>query len=586
MAAQAKILGLNLGMQTVALAEFRTGANGGLVLVAFESVELLENPASDSTRLNQTKIAVEEIRSRMGIRGGKINYAISAQSVFTRFVKLPPVAEQQVEEIISFEAQQIVPFPINEVVWDYQLVGSGDNGDLEVILVAVKGDLLNEINDSVEEAGFVTNIVDVAPMALYNAFRYNYSDDTDCSLLIDLGSRTTSLIFIEPGRVFVRSIPIGGSTISEAISKDFDESFRAAEQRKIQDAFVSLVVDASDSDMARISKIVRNTMLRLQAEISRSISFYRVQQGGQHPAKIYLSGGAARLPCIREFFKERLGKPIQIFNPLRNILISDSLNVEEIGRRANVLGELVGLALRGSNDCPIELNLLPARVVAARKIRQRQPYFVLTGVCLLLTLAGWWLYFLRAASIENYVLSAEVDPKAKRLQSFEGEQKNVRRDVEDLEKRAQPLMEAVRQRGFWLRVLDDINGRLPIDNVWITSLEIGALTPEGEFTPLLGDFNASTSSGRPSPSRSGRNLKFERKESLGLRLKGLYLDNERQAGVVDEFLNKLNESPLLDIDMSRKNIVNPVRQSPTFTEWAYDFELRLKLKKAPFELLQ
>src|SRR6202012_1100644 len=109
-------------------------------------------------------------------KGLKVNYAVSSQSVFTRFVKLPSVGEEQVDQIVGFEAQLNVPYPINEVVWDYQLVDSGGSAQVEVVIVAVKADLLDDINDSVEQAGLKTTLVDVAPMAIYNAFRYNYSD--------------------------------------------------------------------------------------------------------------------------------------------------------------------------------------------------------------------------------------------------------------------------------------------------------------------------------------------------------------------------------------------------------------------------
>ncbi len=585
MAAPAKILSLDLGMQNVALAEFRTGADGGLVLAALEWVELLADPAADPTRLNQTGIAIEEMRSRMGIKGGKVNYAISAQSVFTRFVRLPFVAAQQVQQIVRFEAQQNVPFPINEVVWDYQLIGNGEAGEIEVVFVAIKEDLLNEINESVEDAGFVTSVVDVAPMALYNAFRYNYSDLTGCSLLIDIGARTTNLIFLNEGKFFSRSIPMGGSTISAAIAKEFEEAFEAAERRKIQDGFVTLERSCPEpSDpVARVSKMVRNTMTRLHAEIMRSISYFRVQQAGLQPARVYLSGGTAKMPHMREFFQQKLATPTDYFNPLRKVSISSAIDAEEVGSRAHLLGELVGLALRSTYVCPVELNLLPSNVVGTRKLRARQPYLLLAGISVLLILAGWWLYFLRAASIGSEVLAGELKPEIRRLQSLETKQKNVRKDIENLEKRAQALTEAVRQRGYWLRVLDDMNARLPMDNLWITSLEVGFLTPGGEFTPLLGGFDTSTNKGWSTPPHSGARAEEEQEIFLGLQLKGLYLDNERQAAVVDEYLNNLKESPLFDIDMERKNIVNPLRQMPTFTEWAYDFEFRLKLKKPPFD---
>src|SRR5207245_6222546 len=128
----------------------------------------------------------------------------------------------------------------NEVLWDYQLVGGGGQEQIQVVLVAIKADLLDEINGAVEETGLRTSIVDVATMALYNAFRYNYSGLSGCSLLVDIGARTTNLLFIEPPKIFSRNIPVGGSSITAAIAKEFDESFAAAEFRKKRDGLVGL----------------------------------------------------------------------------------------------------------------------------------------------------------------------------------------------------------------------------------------------------------------------------------------------------------------------------------------------------------
>ena len=125
MAAPNRILALDIGTQNVGLAEFRPGTSGGLVLHNYRSTELLADPSADATRQAQAKLAIAEMVSALGYKGQKVNFAIASQAVFTRFVKLPSVGADKVEEIVNFEAQQNVPYPINEVVWDYQLVESG-----------------------------------------------------------------------------------------------------------------------------------------------------------------------------------------------------------------------------------------------------------------------------------------------------------------------------------------------------------------------------------------------------------------------------------------------------------------------------
>ncbi|MEO5717641.1 MAG: pilus assembly protein PilM, partial [Chthoniobacterales bacterium] len=208
MPAAPRIVSLNLGSQMIGLAVFQPQPNGGLVLTDYRLREILADPLAEVDRNRQISEALPAVMRELAIKSGPVDYAVSGQSVFARFVKLPSVDPDKIDRIITFEAQQNVPFPIEEVVWDYQLVDSGDAEKIEVVLVAVKADLLEGINTAVESVGLQTTRVDVATMALYNAFRFNYSELTGCSLLIDIGARTTNLLFVEPGKVFSRSIPI------------------------------------------------------------------------------------------------------------------------------------------------------------------------------------------------------------------------------------------------------------------------------------------------------------------------------------------------------------------------------------------
>jgi type IV pilus assembly protein PilM len=565
MAAPNRILTLDLGTQTVAIAEFQTGKNGGLVLTNYRSTELLADPGADATRLSQARMAIGEMAGGMHLKGASVNYTVSSQAVFTRFVKLPSVGEEQVDQIVTFEAQQNVPFPINEVVWDYQLVDSGSSSEVEVVLVAIKSDLLDDINGAIEEGGLRTNTVDVSPMAIYNAFRYNYSDVSECSLIIDIGARTTNLIFIEPNKIFSRSIPIGGTKITEAIAKDFHEPFGAAEERKKREGFVSLggtYADPEDPDVARVSKMIRNSMTRLHAEISRSISFYRSQQHGTQPARVFLCGGSASLPYVREFFHEKLQLPVEFFNPLRNVAVGGNLNLDEIGRHAHTLGELVGLALRGISDCPMELNLRPVTVVKRQRLAEQRPYLIMAGTCVLLALAGWWLYYTKAADATAQVLQ-KIDPQVSELKSYESRMLAVRTDIKKQEETAAPFLQALQERQYWTQVLQDLNSRLPKEFIWITN-----------FNPELPKEDASAATQRPAPRGGARGAAAApAAPTMTVTLRGLYLDNPRGASVVDDYIQKLSESDLYVV-----NKEGQVRSVPNESEWAYEWSVPLTLK--------
>src|SRR4029453_16069047 len=185
----------NLGSQAISVGDFRQRSGGGLVLRDYKRRDLAIESPGEPIRHAQITATIREILNELGIKSANVNYAVAGQSVFARFVKLPAVEEEKIERIIAFEAQQNVPFPIDEVVWDYQLVGGGTDEQIQVGLVAIKENLLEGLNAAGESPGLRTAIVGVATMALYNAFRYNYSDLSGCSLLVDIGARTTNLLF-------------------------------------------------------------------------------------------------------------------------------------------------------------------------------------------------------------------------------------------------------------------------------------------------------------------------------------------------------------------------------------------------------
>jgi len=577
----ARILTLNLGSQAISVADFRLQSGGGLVLRDYKRRDLvIENPG-EPVRHAQITSTIREILNELGIKSANVNYAVAGQSVFARFVKLPSVEEEKIDRIIAFEAQQNVPFPIDEVVWDYQLVGGGADEQLQVVLVAIKSDLLEGINAAVEAAGLRPKVIGVANMALYNAFRYNYSDVTDSSLVVDIGARTTNLLFIEPGKIFSRSVPIGGSSVTAALAKEFNEPFAAAETRKRESGFVSLggsYADPADADIARMSKIIRSTMTRLHAEIMRSISHYRSQQQGKAPARIYLCGGSSGLPYMREFFQEKLQVPIEFFNPVRNVAIANEADSRQIARSAHLLGELVGLGLRAVASCPMELNLRPASVIRAHEVERRRPFLIGAAACVIAALLGWTVFYMHAAGVLN-AIKQQVDAKVSTLRGFQTRIDGIRKEATTLDSVASPLLDAVNARSFWPQLLEDLNARLPKENIWVTEL-----VPLSNGKPVMG--GAATTPGAapaaaeqattpiaPARPAAGRGPAID-----GLLIRGLYLWNARQQEVVVDYFKNLVGSPFFKIDpKNQQRVIKPTM--PNNTEWAFPYELQLDLKQ-------
>src|SRR6266571_8609193 len=535
-----RIISLNLGSQTIWLAEFQAQPQGGLVLQNYRLREVLIDPASEDIRHPQISAALREMMAELQIRHAAVNYAVSAQSVFARFVKLPAVEEEKIERIIAFEAQQNVPFPIDEVVWDYQLIGGGGEEQVQVVLVAIKSDLLDEINAAVEETGLRTKIVGVASMALYNAFRYNYADLRGCTLLVDIGARTTNLVFIEPQKIFSRSVPVGGSSITAAIAKEFNESVAAAELRKKRDGFVSLggaYAEPADPEIARVSKLMRSTMTRLHAEVMRSISHYRAQQHGNAPERLFLCGGTASTPYMREFFREKLQVPIEFFNPLRNVAVAHSAPVKELTRSAHLLGELVGLALRSVSACPMELNLPPAVVVRRQALEKRRPFFMVAAAAVVLALLGWGFYYTRAAQVARFGVE-KIGKINAPMQAAEAKIEKLRKQAASLDTVGAPLAAAINDRFFWVEVVEDLNARLPKEDIWITEL----VSMSGGRPVGVDEKRAAEIAPTPTVARSTTKGQAGSAAIDGVLLRGLYLSNPKQQEVVVDYFRNLVRS--------------------------------------------
>jgi type IV pilus assembly protein PilM len=469
-----RILGLDIGAASVKLGEFQITKGQGLRLLNYNYADLGLDPEHEENRKTLVLSTIRNLLREKGIRRGSVVFSVSGQAAFTRYVKLPPVDESKVVQIIQYEAQQNVPFPIDEVVWDYQLIGNNPQGELEVVLLAIKSNIIDEINDAVESAGLRTEKVDVAPMALYNSVRFNYGDLEGCTVMLDIGARTTNLLFIEQKKVFSRSIPIAGNAITQSIAAEFNVPFLKAEELKKTQGFVALggaYEEPEDETQARVSKIIRNVMTRLHAEVGRSINFYRTQQGGGAPARVFLSGGSAVLPYTDRFFQEKFSVPIEYFNPFRNVEIGPGVTRDDLAKCAHFMGEVVGLGLRQLGECPIEVNLLPTTLRHRRQAEEKRPYLAGIAAGLLLIPLAWWAYESKTAALHVQQLDI-VRTKVRDLETVQGQIKDEQGHLDELQTKASRLASLVEQRSFWPALMEDMSKRTQ-PNLWIVSM-----TPE------------------------------------------------------------------------------------------------------------
>lgn len=476
-----RILALDIGSSKLALAEFSAKGSRPPELINFCIQSLGIDFESESDPSAYIVSTLREMMHETGIRPAPLLMSLSGQAVFPRYVKLPPVGRDKIQQMIQYEAEQNVPFPIAEVVWDYQLIGDPEAGEQNVMLVAVKTENVTELTECVLAAGLEPDIVDVAPMTLYNCVRFNYPDLDGCTMVLDIGARSTNLLFIESNRIFTRNIPVAGNTITQELAKSFQIGFQEAERLKLEKATVSLggVYAAGDDEVSeRVGKVVRNVLTRLHAEVNRSINFYRSQQNGTPPVRVLLTGGGAAIPNMDTFFRDKLQAEVDFLNPFVTVPVSSKIDVDGMSDKLFLLGETVGLALRRSMSCPVEINLMPPALVEQKIFRRRLPFFGLTAVGVVLAMVTWSFHAAQMRKIyENQQKVVErnverLEVVSKDLSRTLGRQRELEQDLEALgalalRRSAWPkAIEALRDclwPGMWLREiapLRDERGRI------------------------------------------------------------------------------------------------------------------------------
>ncbi len=466
-----RMIALDLGASRVVLAEFHTGKGGGPVLQKYGICPIEGETRSEGDRLAFIVTAIRDLLRDLEIKPAPLLLSVSGQAVFPRFVKLPPVGKDKLPQIIQYEAEQNVPFPIEEVVWDYQLVGNSDD-ELNVMLVAAKIENIKSLTDCVQAADLEPDVVDVSPMALYNAVRYNTKNAAGCVMVLDIGARTSSLVFIEQDRIFSRSIPVAGNTITQEIMKAFNVGFAEAESIKKEQGFVAFggVTAAAENETAeQASKIIRSVLTRLHAEVNRSINFYRSQQGGGAPDLVLLAGGSSMLAHVDTFFRDKLRVPVEYFNPFAEVEVSDSVDLDALNADIQNMGEVVGLALRHGGLGVVDINLMPPDLVALKTFRRRKPFFALSAVGLVLIMICWWGYFSRAGA----VLEERSEQMRQRVEALTRVQRQLDAAVQQrqgAQQRLDGLFTQVRLRSRWIEIVQSMGDALQ-EGMWITAIE-------------------------------------------------------------------------------------------------------------------
>jgi type IV pilus assembly protein PilM len=390
MAASKAVWGIDLGQCALKAIKLQPAENGveAVDFVYIEHPKILSQPDVDRGALIAE--AMKKFLDQHDLTKETIVVGVPGQHTLARFSKLPPVDKKKIPEIVKYEAQQQIPFDMDEVIWDYQTFTSGEN-ETEVGIFAMRRELLRNHLHFVAGFNLEPAAVQSGPLALYNAVVYDGIYAGEPVAILDIGTQNADLIVAESGSLWTRNIPIGGNAFTEALSKTFKVSFRKAENLKR---------DAAKSKYARqIFQAMRPVFADLVAEVQRSIGYYTSSHRGVRLNKLVAMGAAFKLPGLQKFLQQNLGMDVVRPTTFSKLSTANSPNAAQLNENLMSFGVAYGLALQGLGVANITSNLLPPEIAKQVIWRKKQPWFYGAAACLVLASLVVWGRNLRDSSV-------------------------------------------------------------------------------------------------------------------------------------------------------------------------------------------
>jgi type IV pilus assembly protein PilM len=342
------IIGLDIGSRDVKIVQLKE-VKTGYQLERLGIAPLLPELIVDGSILDSLRVveAIKGLVSEKNIKSKDATIAVSGHSsVIIKRVALPQMSEEELNESIKFEAEQYIPFDIEDVNLDFQILGQREEEDqMDVMIVAVKKDKINEYVSVVREAGLNPVIVDVDAFALENMYEINYEINAEENIaLVNIGASTINMNILKGGNsVFTRDSSVGGNLHTEALQKGFTISYDDAERLKHGEA----VEGVSQEDVASVLTSASEDII---TEISRSFDYFKGATSQEDINEIILSGGCTLIKDFVPLLSERVGVNVKVMEPLKNIHIPDTFDRGYLKKVGPIVGVATGLALRRIGD--------------------------------------------------------------------------------------------------------------------------------------------------------------------------------------------------------------------------------------------
>jgi len=343
------MIGLDIGSSTVKAVEIEMkGRGGGFELTHMGVAKLPSEAIVQGAFLNSGAIAnaIREAIDNGNIKTKHAASAVCGHSVIVKKVSLPVMSRAELDEQIRWEAEQYIPFDVNEVNLDFQILDSkGTEGQMDVLLVAAKKDLIDDYVQVITEAGLIPAVIDVAAFAVENAYEANYeANPAEAVALVNIGAQVVNInIVLDGAPAFTRDITTAGNQYTEEIQKALTVSFDEAERLKLGGKSSE---DSKEVVPQEVEQAMQNVSETVIGEISRSLDFFAATTSDSRIEKVYLSGGSSRVTGFENAFHERTGLKVELLNPLSQMAPNSKFDPELLNELAPSLCVSVGLAMR------------------------------------------------------------------------------------------------------------------------------------------------------------------------------------------------------------------------------------------------
>ncbi|HOB73602.1 MAG TPA: type IV pilus assembly protein PilM [Phycisphaerae bacterium] len=413
MATNRPVWGIDLGQN--ALKAIRLRPAGDMVEAVeyayIEHARILSSQQDPAARAGMIAETMKKFLDGHNLSKEQIVVAVPGQHTLAKFVKLPPADKKKVPDIVKYEAQQQIPFDMEEVIWDYQIFSHSAEG-AEVGIFAMRREVLRDHLRFLSDLNLEPLAVQSAPLALYSALKFDGIIGDEATAVLDIGAQNSDLIICTGDSLWTRNIPIGGNHFTEALVKTFKLSFNKAENLKRT---------AASSKYARqIFQAMRPVFADLVAEVQRSIGFFTGSHRGVKLARVIAMGNAFQLPGMVKFIQQNLGMDVVRPNSFSRLSASEVPNAPDLLKQLGSFGVAYGLALQGLGKSQITSNLLPPDIAKQIVWRKKTPWFYGAAACLVLASGLVWSRTLMDASA---IAAVREDPAATSPPSFPIEEK-------------------------------------------------------------------------------------------------------------------------------------------------------------------